>query len=253
VAIAAVVRRHSVFLAAIGLAWLLSVYAEVTGLALRLHHHSLYHGGLPFWQAALVLLAAWQVMTAAMMLPSSLPMIRHFEAVSRRQARPALAVTLFVIAYFTVWSGFAVLAWSGDYMVHTGVHDWSWLAAHEQLIAAGVLATAAVYQFSPLKDACLRECRHPAAFLMRFYRSGLAPAFNIGLKHGLFCLGCCWALMLVMFAAGVAHLYWMAVLGFLMLAEKAFPHGDRLTAPIGVTFAALAALALLVPSSVPGL
>jgi len=251
--VATALRRQAVFLIAIGVAWLLSVYAEFSGTALRLHHHSLYHDGLPFWQAALVLLGAWLVMTAAMMLPSSLPMIRHFQAVSQSRARPALAVALFVVAYFAVWSAFAVLAWSGDYLVHSTVHAWPWLAAHDQLIAAGVLATAAAYQFSPLKDACLRGCRHPAAFLMRFYRSGLGPAFELGLRHGMFCLGCCWALMLVMFAAGVAHLYWMAVPGLVMLAEKAFPGGDRLAVPVGLGLAVLAAFALLVPGSVPGL
>lgn len=248
-----VLRRQAAFLIVIAIGWALAIYAELSGLALKLHHHALYHSGLAFWQSALVLLFAWQVMTAAMMLPSSLPMIRQFQSAASRQPHPERVIAVFVLAYFLVWSGFAVLAWSGDYLVHSAVHAWAWLAAHDQLIAAGVLATAAVYQFSPIKDACLKACRHPAAFLMRFYRSGLRGAFALGLRHGLFCLGCCWALMLVMFAAGVAHLYWMAVLGAIMVLEKATPRGGRLTRPVGVVLGSLAALALVVPGAVPGL
>lgn len=91
------------------------------------------------------------------------------------------------------------------------------------------------------------------SFLMRFYRSGPGQAFNLELRHGLLCIGCCWALMLVMFAAGVALLYWMAVLGLLMLAEKAFRGGEAPTAPVGVAVVVLAALAVGAPGSIPGL
>ena len=90
-----------------------------------------------------------------------------------------------------------------------------------------MLALAGAFQFTKLKDACLDQCRHPAAFMLRFYERGIAGAFRLGARHGSFCLGCCWALMLVMFAVGVASLPWMAALAALMVHEKTRPHGAR--------------------------
>ena len=95
------------------------------------------------------------------------------------------------------------------------------------------------------------RCRHPGAYLLRFYRSGAVGGFKLGLGHAIFCLGCCWALMVVMFAAGVAHLSWMALLALIMLIEKTFPGGNRLVYPVGAMFALLAVTALLAPSALP--
>src|SRR5438270_553300 len=110
---------------------------------------------------------------------------------------------------------------------------------------AELSGAAAVWQLTPLMDACLRECRHPAAFLQRYYARGPRAGLVLGLRHAFFCLGCCWALMLVMFAAGVAHLAWMGALGLVMVAEKTFPGGDQLARPVGGILALLAAAALL--------
>jgi predicted metal-binding membrane protein len=137
--------------------------------------------------------------------------------------------------------------------LHRLVDAWPWLAAHSQVIAAGTLALASIYQVTPLKDACLKACRHPGLYLMSHYQRGALNGFRLGLGHALFCLGCCWALMMVMFAAGVAHLAWMGVLALIMLVEKAMPRGDRLVVPIGAALGALAVTALLAPGLVPGL
>ena len=110
---------------------------------------------------------------------------------------------------------------------------------------------AGAFQFSDLKKKCLSECRNPGAFLLKHYRRGIGEAFRMGRGHGFFCLGCCWALMLVGFAVGVANLAWMAVLTLLMLFEKTGKGGERGVAPIGFGLIALGVLVLLNPSWLP--
>jgi predicted metal-binding membrane protein len=234
-------------------AWMVCVWAELSGIAAQLHHHALYESGVSYWFAALVVLAAWQFMTAAMMLPSSLGFIRLYAATARRAPDFSPALSLFLGGYFAVWSAFALGAFSGDMQLHRIVDAWPWLALHPTLIPAGTLGLAALYQFTPLKDACLKACRHPAMYLMRHYRRGALNGLKLGFGHALYCVGCCWALMLVMFAAGVAHLAWMGVLAAIMFLEKATPLGNRIVAPVGVALGALAGIALLAPGAIPGL
>jgi predicted metal-binding membrane protein len=237
----------------IATAWAVCLWAELSGNAAQLHHHALYESGRSYWFAALVVVAAWQFMTAAMMLPSSLGFIRLYAATAARAPDFPPALILFLGGYFAVWTAFALAAFTGDMQVHRIVDAWPWLAAHATLIPAGTLGLAAVYQFTPLKDACLKACRHPGIYLMRHYRRGVLNGLKLGFGHALYCVGCCWALMLVMFAAGVAHLAWMGVLAAIMFVEKATPVGDRIVAPVGVAFGALACIALVVPGAIPGL
>ena len=122
-----------------------------------------------------------------------------------------------------MWSAFGALAFAGDAALHAGVAASPWLAAHDWAIAPSVLMLAGAFQFSSLKDACLRACRHPASFLRRHYRRGPRGGLALGVRHAAFCVGCCWALMLVMFAAGAASLIWMAALTALMVHEKTQP------------------------------
>ncbi|MGH7729150.1 MAG: DUF2182 domain-containing protein, partial [Vulcanimicrobiaceae bacterium] len=109
------------------------------------------------------------------------------------------------------------------------------------------------YQLTPLKDACLRACRHPGLYLTSHYRRGAWNGLRLGFGHALFCLGCCWALMLVMFAAGVAHLAWMGFLAAIMLIEKGAPRGERAVIPVGLGLGLLALLAAAAPHAVPRL
>ena len=242
-------------LAVIACAWAFAAWVELSGAAAGLHHHALFHAvanqSLPLWTAVIQLAGAWQFMTAAMMLPSSLPMISLYTITARRAPAWRRSLSLFVVAYFAVWTAFAIPAFIGDMGLHGLVHASPWLDQHARLIPAATFGLAAAWQLTPLKDACLRECRHPAAFLQRYYRRGRRAGLLLGLRHGLFCLGCCWALMLVMFAAGVAHLAWMGALGLVMVAEKTFPGGDRLARPLGAAFAVLAVAAVVVP--IPGI
>lgn len=226
---------------AIGAAWVLAILAEATGQGRLLHHDALIESALPLWAGLALFLVAWQAMVAAMMLPSSLPMIRLFALPARNQPRPVAVQSAFLGGYALVWAVFGAIAFLGDAGLHHLVDTTPWLEAHSWMIASGTFALAGAFQFSSLKEKCLSECRHPGAFLLQHYRRGIQDAFRFGRKHGLFCLGCCWALMLVMFAAGVANLWWMAALGSVMYYEKVGRFGKRIGPAVGVALLGLAA------------
>jgi predicted metal-binding membrane protein len=234
--------------AAIVAAWVVAATAEATGAASLLHHDGLIEEGPAVWIALPAFLLAWQVMVTAMMLPSSLPLVRLFAKASAKQPRPRAAMAGFLGGYALVWGAFGALAFAFDIGLHAVVDASPWLQHHEWVLAAGVLALAGAFQFSSLKYACLDKCRHPVQFMMRFYERGAGGGLRLGARHGLFCLGCCWALMLVMFSVGVASLVAMAGLTALMVHEKTQPGGRRVVPVAGmtllVTALALAALSL---------
>ena len=238
-------------LVAIAVGWVLAIVAQVTGQAHALHDHSPTANGPPLWAALLIFLVAWQAMVAAMMLPSALPLIRLFEATSRSQEHVTRVRAVFLAGYAAVWTGFGALAFMGDIGIHRAVDSWPWLSEREWIIAGATLALAGAFQFTDLKDKCLSKCRHPAPYLLGHYRRGSGGAFRLGFGHGVFCLGCCWALMLVMFVAGVAMLWWMAALTALMVYEKIGRHGDRVVRPAGAVLLAAGALQLVHPTWLP--
>jgi predicted metal-binding membrane protein len=237
---------------AIALAGAAAVPAHATGVADRFHHRDavLAHGGLGLAGVAGYALA-WCVMVAAMMLPSAVPLLRLFAEVSARQALRGRLLASFVAGYLAVWALFGWAALAFDGAVHRVVHALPWLAARPWLVGAATFGLAGAFQFSALKDRCLTACRHPAAYLLRHYRRGPAAAFRLGWGHGLYCLGCCWALMLVMFAVGVADLRWMAALAALMAYEKLGRHGQAVAAAAGGAALALALLLALQPTWMP--
>lgn len=197
--------------------------------------------------------AGWVLMLAAMMLPTSLPVIWLFGRMTAgRRDRRRLAAAL-VAGYLAAWAGFAVAAHLADAAVLAGVRRSAWLAVNGWVPGAAVLAGAGVFQFSGLKRRCLDRCRSPLALVMGHWRGvrPLAEAWGLGLAHGLFCVGCCWALMLVSFAVGMGNLGWMLLLGLAMAAEKNLAWGRRLSAPLGV--ALIGAGAVLVGLHLPGL
>jgi predicted metal-binding membrane protein len=246
-AVAAAARVRGVPLAvvvAIAAAWAAAIAAEATGASALLHHDSLLSDGLPSAWAVVGFLAAWQVMVTAMMLPSSLPLVGMFAAASVRAPRSGRAMAAFLSGYALVWTAFAALAFAGDVALHTFVNASSFLADHEWAIGGSVIALAGLFQFTPLKDACLEKCRHPASFMVRHYRRGARGGFALGARHGLFCVGCCWALMLVMFAVGATNLTLMALLTALMVHEKSRPAGRRAVPVTGVTLLAVASVVL---------
>ena len=223
--------------AAIGLAWAAAIAAHATGYRHLLDHDAVLGENGSSVPAALAYAGAWIVMIAAMMLPSAIPLVRLFVATSAQQPRPHLVLGVFVGGYLAVWAAFGWLALLFDIAVHRVVEASPWLHDHPTLVISGVLMLAGAFQFSSLKDRCLDACRHPGAYLLAKYRRGPAAAWRLGSGHGLFCLGCCWALMLVAFAAGMTDLRLMAGFTALMAYEKVGRRGD--------TVARLAGLALL--------
>src|SRR5699024_11048192 len=182
---------------------------------------------------------------AAMMLPSSIPMMVMFRRVSRHHPHPVRGFGIFVLGYFAIWTAFAVVALAGD----AGVH---WLTANVQaigerdwLIGGSVLILAGAFQFSSLKEQCLDTCRDPVTFFWKHYIADSRSAWHLGIRHGLFCLGCCWALMLTMFAVGMGSLVWMTTLTGIMVLEKVTRYGNRLATPIGVGLIVWGALVVL--------
>lgn len=244
---------------AIAAAWVVAVVAQSNGKAALLNHGHLIEGDgplsppPPLWLALPMFLLAWQVMVVAMMLPSSLPMVRLFRATSAGQPKPGPVRAAFLAGYVVVWGAFGAIAFLQDVGIHRLVDRTPWLQTHPWVIAGAALALAGAFQFSALKERCLTECRHPAGFLLQHYQRGVGGGFRLGRKHGLFCLGCCWALMLVMFAAGVANLWWMVALGALMFYEKVGRAGDRATPIAGGALLALAGLVLVHPSWLPAM
>jgi predicted metal-binding membrane protein len=229
---------------AIAGAWALAIAAHATGGAAFMHHDALIESS-SLWLGLALSLLAWQAMAAAMMLPSSLPLIRLFAHASASQPRPQAAMAGFLGGYAVVWACVGGLAFLMDAGVHATIRSTPWLHAHEWVLGGGVLALAGAFQFSSLKEACLRQCRHPAAFLLRHYARGVRGGFRLGARHSAFCVGCCWALMLVMFAVGVANLIWMALLTAVMVHEKTRPLGARSVPVTGVALLAAASIMLL--------
>jgi predicted metal-binding membrane protein len=232
-------------LVGIAAAWGAAITAQLAGVAALAHHDSLLVGdGPPLAASALIGLLAWQVMIAAMMLPSSLPLVRLYSRASERAPRRGRSMAAFIGGYALVWSAFGLAAFGFDAVVHAAVNGSPWLGSHDWWIGGSVLALAGAFQFTSLKDACLDKCRHPAQFLMRYYERGPRGGFRLGARHGLFCVGCCWALMLVMFAVGVASLVWMALLTAVMIHEKTRPLGARAVPVTGVALLGAASVVL---------
>ena len=232
-----------------GVSWAITFALTLTGGTEAAHHdHVLEHDSQPWALRITLFLAVWVVMLGAMMLPTLVPLARMFGPVSARAGRPHTARAGLYGGYLLVWLAFAPLALLFDASVHLVVHAWPWLEAHEGLILSSTLVLVGAYQLSPLKDRCLTACRDPLTFLWQHYRRGLRGALNLGVRHGLWCVGCCWALMLLMFATGVGSLAWMVGLTAVMVAEKTTRWGARLVVPVGVVLIAsglvLTALAL---------
>ena len=235
-------------------AWLLTILAAVAGQEHWLHQEALIgHNHLPLLLKLFLFLAAWQVMTAAMMLPSSLPMVRLFIKASRQQEKPQLVLLAFLGAYAAVWTGFAIVALLLDIGLHELMPHWHWLHHRPWVIAGLTLLLAGGFQFSSLKEQCLNACRHPLSFLTHHYQRGLQAAWNLGIRHGLYCLGCCWALMLVMFAVGAGHFTWMIVLTAVMTLERTWKQGREIVPVVGITFLIWGVLVILNPSWLPDL
>jgi predicted metal-binding membrane protein len=187
--------------------------------------------------AGLLFVVGWTMMTIAMMLPTSLPLVMLFRRmIDHRQDAGAL-IALLLAGYLGVWTGFGLLAYGLDLGLHELVDQRGWLPGSTWILGVAPLLLAGVYQFTPLKTMCLRRCRSPLGFVTAHWHGQHArlEALRLGVDHGLFCVGCCWSLMLVMFAVGMGQLAWMLLLAVVMAVEKNVSWGRRLTIPLGVT------------------
>lgn len=199
----------------------------------------------------------WVTMMAAMMLPSVAPMVLFFAHVSRERARsgkvPFVPTWVFVAAYLAVWTAYGLVAYAVYRFVvalDIGLLDW---ARGGPYVAGGALVAAGLYELTPLKQLCLRHCRTPLHFLFHGWREGKRGALQMGAEHGAYCVGCCWGLMLILFALGVMSVFWMAVVAALIFAEKVLPYGERLSRVVAVAFVAFGIWVAVAPGSVPGL
>jgi predicted metal-binding membrane protein len=200
----------------------------------------------------------WTVMMAAMMLPSVWPTVlvyRRLQAARRERGQPAawMGSAWLLVGYLAAWTvaglvGFAVLK-AGRAL---DIDALSWDRSGP-LLAGGVIVAAAVYQLTPLKDVCLRHCRGPFSFLLEHWRPGPVGALRMGARHGLWCIGCCWALMAALFALGVMSIPWMALIAVFIAAEKLLPWRRVATTVVTVALLALGLAVALVPEQVPGL
>ncbi len=179
----------------------------------------------------------WAVMMFAMMLPSVTPTVMIFENVRAKReesGRPFVPTGCFVAGYLLAWVGFSLLATLLNWWLHTGGALTSMMGRVAPFAGGILLIVAGLFQWTPLKDACLEHCRSPMSFLMTHWHEGALGALRMGLHHGAYCLGCCWMLMVLLFVLGVMNLPWVAVLTIVVLAEKLLPHGRRLSRALGV-------------------
>ena len=234
-------------------AWAITILLLATGGESAIVDHDDMLGNRRFGSGVTLalLLGTWQLMTAAMMLPSSLPMIAMFRRVARRDPHPWRRFWVFMLAYFAIWTAFAVVALLGDAGVHWLDDNVRAIGDRPWLIGGSILVLAGGFQFSSLKERCLDACRDPMAFLWQHYIAGSRSAWHLGIRHGLFCLGCCWALMLTMFAVGMGNLAWMVALTGVMVMEKATRYGNRLSSPVGLGLITWGGLIMLDPGWLP--
>jgi predicted metal-binding membrane protein len=199
---------------------------------------------------ALAFVASWGVMMTAMMLPSALPMIGLYGATQRGEAVTTprgVPVAVFTLVYLAVWAASGVPV----YVAHTALMALSPLSFAHGI--AAILVAAGAFQLSPWKHACLRVCRSPLGFLLGHWRAGLRGSLDLGWSHAMYCLGCCWALMVVLVAAGAMGLVWVLLITAVVAAEKLLPRGEWIARATGGAFLLLGVATALRPDLVTAL
>lgn len=234
-------RRPFLFLmgSLITLAWLALWVWEQSPYGRYLDHEKLGEIDLLGGSRGIILpvvlyIGGWTLMTVAMMLPTTLPLLEIFRRLTAQRPERGQLVSLVIAGYLGAWLGFGVAAHLADWLLHEVVKHAAWLEANAWVIGAGTLLLAGGFQFTGLKYRCLDKCRAPLSFVMEYWRGRhhRRNAFSLGINHGIFCVGCCWALMLLMFAVGVGNVGWMLALGAVMATEKNMRWGRKLSAPL---------------------
>jgi len=175
----------------------------------------------PAWSLAnwLAVFAMWSVMMGAMMLPSATPMVLSFAALSRKRGESARSL-YFVVAYLALWTAFSATVTTAQWALQSNGLVSPMIVSTSAVLSGALLIIAGLFQFTPLKHTCLRACRSPLGFLMSDWNDGLWGAWRMGIRHGLYCLGCCWALMALLFVVGVMTILWIAALAALVASRR---------------------------------
>jgi predicted metal-binding membrane protein len=211
---------------------------------------------LTMGMAAPLFIAMWMAMMVAMMFPASAPMILAFARTQRRKRADGgeyVPTWLFVAPYVAVWTVFGALGYVMAAAVAAAAGDSMWAMDNLSRIAGVLLVAAGVYQLTPIKRVCLARCRTPVSFMLTYWRAGRGGAMSMGLRHGLFCLGCCWVLFLVLLPLGVMNVAAMVAVAALVFAEKVLPRGEAVARAAAVALIAYGLFAAVVPRALPTL
>ena len=184
----------------------------------------------------LLTFVTWAVMMVGMMAAPALPVLLLFAGIQAQRVDRGVvpAVPSFGLGYLIVWLAFSACATAAQWALHEGALLSSTMATSSTAVAGVILIASGAYQLTPLKTGCLARCRSPLGFLMSNWRDGSSGAFLMGFRHGTFCLGCCWALMAVLFVVGVMNLAWVGAIAIAVAIEKLLPHGGRIATAMGV-------------------
>jgi len=185
----------------------------------------------------LLMFMMWAVMMVAMMTPSATPMILTYSRIYRRrheQRNPLVATGAFLSGYLVVWTVFSAVATFAQWRLQQADLLSSMMVSNDPLFGGLLLIGAGIFQFTPLKNACLTQCRSPIGFFMTEWREGNKGAFYMGIHHGTYCVGCCWLLMALLFVAGVMNLLWVAAIAGYVLVEKIIPAGNWVGRAVGL-------------------
>jgi len=223
------------------LAWAYTVH-EAWEMESMDMHMSMEMPGMSIWGPAelFFLFLMWSVMMAAMMIPSVSQVVLLYARYVRTKGdggRVVHLTGLFVLGYLASWTGFSILATLAQWGLHEAALISPMMVSTSPVLGGVILIAAGVFQWTPLKHACLSHCRSPVGFLVSEWRDGGAGAFVMGLRHGTYCVGCCWLLMAVLFVTGVMNLLWIAAIAAFVLIEKLVPSGEWVGRVAGILLA----------------
>lgn len=210
--------------------------------------------GLTMALGASLFLANWVAMMVAIMFPTAAPMILMFAKVyagKRQQGQAFVPTWVFTGSYLAVWTVFGVLAFAGAAVAEQLMEQSSWLKDNAARFGGGILVLAGLYQLSPLKHSCLAKCRTPLSFILNSWRDGYGGAFRMGLEHGVYCMGCCWLLFVILFPLGIMNVAVMAVITLLIFAEKSTPIGRQMAQLAAAVLIVYGLLVVFVPGALP--
>ncbi|UCF37430.1 MAG: DUF2182 domain-containing protein [Acidobacteriota bacterium] len=228
-------RDRTIVLAGIGaltaLSWFYTIQMSLDVSHMAMGHHGHAHEG--FFYTFIM----WSIMMVAMMTPTATPMVLTFARINRKRrnrGQPYVATSVFLAGYLVVWVLFSAVAAFAQLELQEIALVNAMLASSSPIFSGILLLTAGVFQWTPLKQACLKHCRTPLSFILTDWKEGTTGAFQMGLKHGVFCTVCCWFLMALLFVLGVMNILWMALITGITLVEKVVPWGDKFSRVAGV-------------------